>query len=81
MAADEFASMIRSRLRSVEGLHDFMRLTGVVKEHVTCARPVDGRGVQLQDLNAYCWRIVRRYLSFDDVKRLTVAMSDNSTPG
>ncbi|KAH7943901.1 hypothetical protein HPB52_012669 [Rhipicephalus sanguineus] len=81
MAADEVASTIRSRLRSVEGLHDFMRLTGVVKEHVTCARPVDRRGVQLQDLNAYCWRIVRRYLSFDDVKRLTVAMSDNSTPG
>lgn len=67
--AHELASMIRSRLRSIEGLHDFMRLTGVVKKYVTCAPPVGGSSVQLHDLNAECWRQVRRYLCFDDVKR------------
>ncbi|KAH7944284.1 hypothetical protein HPB52_017936 [Rhipicephalus sanguineus] len=79
IAADEVTSMLRSRLRSVEGLHDFMRLTGVVKKRVTCAPPVDDCSVQLQDLNAYCWRIVRRYLSFYDVKRFTVGKPDDST--
>ncbi|KAL1477355.1 hypothetical protein MTO96_035797 [Rhipicephalus appendiculatus] len=37
IAADEVATMIRRRLMSVDGVHDFMRLTGVVKERVTCA--------------------------------------------
>ncbi|KAL1475830.1 hypothetical protein MTO96_036989 [Rhipicephalus appendiculatus] len=69
----EVARMLRSRLRSVEGLHDFMRLTGVVKESVKCAPPVEGCGMQLPDLNDDCWRLVRRYLSFDDVKRFTIA--------
>ncbi|KAH7944249.1 hypothetical protein HPB52_017639 [Rhipicephalus sanguineus] len=68
MVAGEVARMIRSRLRGVEGLHDFMRLTGVVKECVMCAPPVNGCGVQLEDLNSDCWRLVRQYLSFDDVK-------------
>ncbi|KAL1477258.1 hypothetical protein MTO96_035883 [Rhipicephalus appendiculatus] len=71
--------MIRSRLRSVEGLHDFMRLTGVVKECVTCAPPVDGCRMQLQDLNDDCWRLVRRYLSFDDVKRFSIASKNHTT--
>ncbi|KAH7944292.1 hypothetical protein HPB52_017985 [Rhipicephalus sanguineus] len=79
IAADEVTTILRSRLRSVEGLHDFMRLTGVVKKRVTCAPPVDDCSVQLQDLNAYCWRIVRRYLSFDDVKRFTVGKPYDST--
>ncbi|KAH7931521.1 hypothetical protein HPB51_029826 [Rhipicephalus microplus] len=66
------AKMIRSRLRNVEGLDDFMRLTGVVKEHVTCAPPVEDGGMQLQDLGNDCWRRVRRYLSFNDVRCPTV---------
>ncbi|KAH7944250.1 hypothetical protein HPB52_017640 [Rhipicephalus sanguineus] len=78
IAADEVTTMLRSRLRSVEGLHDFTRLTGVVKKRVTCAPPVNDCSIQLQDLNAYCWRIVRRYLSFDDVKRFTVGTPDAS---
>ncbi|KAL3206831.1 hypothetical protein MRX96_052757 [Rhipicephalus microplus] len=60
--------MIRRRLRNVERLDDFMRLTGVVKEHMTCAPPVEDGGMQLQDLGNDCWRRVRRYLSFDDVR-------------
>ncbi|KAH7944182.1 hypothetical protein HPB52_016808 [Rhipicephalus sanguineus] len=75
---DEVASMIRRRLSSVEDLHDFMRLTGVVKECVTCVPPVCGCGVQLQDLNNDCWRLLRRYLSFDDVKRFTVVETDDA---
>lgn len=68
IAPDEMARLLRSRLRSVEGMHDFMRLTGVVKERVTCAPPVHGCSTQLQDLNSDCWALVRRYLSFNDVK-------------
>ncbi|KAL1447886.1 hypothetical protein MTO96_044192 [Rhipicephalus appendiculatus] len=71
--------MIRSRLSVFEGLHDFMRLTGVVKGSVTCAPPVEGGGMQLKDLGNDCWRLVRRYLSFDDVKCSTVAELDWST--
>ncbi|KAL1472971.1 hypothetical protein MTO96_039030 [Rhipicephalus appendiculatus] len=80
IAADEVASMIRRRLMSVDGVHDFMRLTGVVRERVTCAPPLDGCSTQLHDLNAYCWRLVRRYLSFDDVKRVVTGKPDFSTP-
>ncbi|XP_037521821.2 uncharacterized protein LOC119399076 [Rhipicephalus sanguineus] len=70
IATAEVARMLRSRLRCVEGLHDFMRLTGVVKDSVKCAPSVEGRGMQLPDLSDDCWRLVRRYLSFDDVKRI-----------
>ncbi|KAL1471632.1 hypothetical protein MTO96_039834, partial [Rhipicephalus appendiculatus] len=80
IAADEAARMIRCRLRSVDGMHDFMRLTGVVKERVTCMPPVGDCGVQLQDLNDDCWRLLRRYLSFDDVNRLTITELDDATP-
>ncbi|XP_075737602.1 uncharacterized protein LOC142777166 [Rhipicephalus microplus] len=75
----EVAKMLRSHLRSVEGLHDFMRLTGVVKKSVKCAPPVDDSGMQLQDLNEDSWRLVRRYLSFDDVKNFSIAIEDPST--
>ncbi|KAH7946947.1 hypothetical protein HPB52_006205 [Rhipicephalus sanguineus] len=78
IAADEVARMLRSRLMSIDGMHDFMRLTGVVKESVTCAPPVDVCSFQLQDLNNDCWRLVRRYLSFDDVKRFTVGKPDDT---
>ncbi|KAL3240841.1 hypothetical protein MRX96_047904 [Rhipicephalus microplus] len=74
--ACQAAKMIRSRLRNVEGLDDFMRLTGVVKEHVTCTPPVEDDIMQLQDLGNDCWRLVRRYLSFDDVKCHTVTKLD-----
>ncbi|KAL1474000.1 hypothetical protein MTO96_038308, partial [Rhipicephalus appendiculatus] len=77
IAACDVARMVRSRLRSVDGLHDFMRLTGVVKKRVVCAPSVD---MQLHDLNTDCWRVVRQYLSFDDVTRFTVAVADNTTP-
>ncbi|KAH8034117.1 hypothetical protein HPB51_020134 [Rhipicephalus microplus] len=73
VAVTEVTGALRSRLRSVDGLHDFMRLTGVVKECVTCAPLVGGCGMQLHDLNDDCWRLVKSYLSFDDVKRIAIA--------
>ncbi|KAH7986486.1 hypothetical protein HPB51_026662 [Rhipicephalus microplus] len=74
--ACQAAKVIRSHLKNVEGLDDFMRLTGVVKEHVTCVPPAEDGGMQLQDLGHGCWRRVRRYLSFDDVKCPTVTELD-----
>ncbi|KAL3218252.1 hypothetical protein MRX96_050753 [Rhipicephalus microplus] len=74
--ACQAARMIRRRLRNVERLDDFMRLTGVVKEHVTCTPPVEDGGMQLQDLGNDCWRRVRRYLSFDDVRCPTATELD-----
>ncbi|KAH6937590.1 hypothetical protein HPB50_001870 [Hyalomma asiaticum] len=69
MAEDEVRSLIQSRLMSVKGLDDFMRLSGVVRDRVTCAPRPDGRRKQLNDLHEDCWRVLRRYLSFDDVTR------------
>ncbi|XP_075558173.1 uncharacterized protein LOC142590165 isoform X1 [Dermacentor variabilis] len=63
---DEAARMVRQRFRSIEGLHEFMRLAGVVKQRVTCRPREDGRA-QLDDLNSECWCHVRRYLQLDDV--------------
>ncbi|KAL1440476.1 hypothetical protein MTO96_009409 [Rhipicephalus appendiculatus] len=80
MTACEVARMVRSRLRSVEGLHDFMRLTGVVKERVMCAPPDGDCRKQLHDLNMDCWLLLRQYLSFDDVKQCTTGKPDKSTP-
>ncbi|KAL1445152.1 hypothetical protein MTO96_045167 [Rhipicephalus appendiculatus] len=72
--------MIRRRLCSIDGLHDFMRLTGVVKEHVTCVPPVGDCSMQLSDLHIDCWRLLRRYLRFDDVKCFAVYKPDKPTP-
>ncbi|KAH7943601.1 hypothetical protein HPB52_009418 [Rhipicephalus sanguineus] len=80
IAPCEVARMVRSRLRSVDGLHDYMRLTGVVKECVACAPPVEVGSTQLHDLNTDCWRALRRYLSFDDVTCFTVDRPDKLTP-
>ncbi|XP_077537684.1 uncharacterized protein LOC144149853 isoform X4 [Haemaphysalis longicornis] len=66
----EAASMVRGGLRSMEGLHEFMRLAGVVREQVLCHEREDGR-TQLNALNEYCWKEVRRYLKLWDVKELT----------
>ncbi|KAL1483067.1 hypothetical protein MTO96_002137 [Rhipicephalus appendiculatus] len=79
IAACQVARTVRSRLSSVGGLHEFMRLTGVVQQRVTCAPPVDDCGTQLEDLGNDCWRLLRRYLSFGDVKRFPVGKPDNST--
>ncbi|XP_077536585.1 uncharacterized protein LOC144148929 [Haemaphysalis longicornis] len=61
------ASMVRDGLRSMEGLHDFMRLAGVVQERVSCHARDDGC-TQLDALNEHCWRAVRCYLKLFDIK-------------
>nr|XP_050043150.2 uncharacterized protein LOC126540391 [Dermacentor andersoni] len=66
MSTEEATATIRSRLRSIEGLQQFMRLAGVVKERVTCNAREDGR-MHLADLNEHCWSHVRRYLKLHDV--------------
>ncbi|XP_070380008.1 uncharacterized protein [Dermacentor albipictus] len=63
---DDAAAALRDEVRSFEGLHDFMRLAGVVKERVTCHRREDGR-TQLDDLNEHCWIAIRRCLALGDV--------------
>ncbi|KAH9375851.1 hypothetical protein HPB48_014553 [Haemaphysalis longicornis] len=68
------AAMVRDGLRSTEGLHDFMRLAGVVQERVSCHVREDGR-TQLDALNEHCWRAVRRYLKLWDVKKPNTRVS------
>ncbi|KAH7984942.1 hypothetical protein HPB49_026204 [Dermacentor silvarum] len=62
----EAADMMQRRFRSIQGLHDFMRLTGVVKGRVTSLPRDDGR-TQLDDLKDDCWAHVKRSLALDDV--------------
>ncbi|KAL3203679.1 hypothetical protein MRX96_041786 [Rhipicephalus microplus] len=48
IAPTDVAKGLRRRLRSVDGLYDFMRLAGGVKKCVKCvAPPVDDHGMQL----------------------------------
>ncbi|XP_049524204.1 uncharacterized protein LOC125945883 [Dermacentor silvarum] len=63
----EASAMVRRKFSRAEGLHDFMRLAGVVKERVECNSRAGGR-LQLDDLDEYCWRKVRSYLMIDDIK-------------
>ncbi|KAH9375853.1 hypothetical protein HPB48_014555 [Haemaphysalis longicornis] len=64
------AAMVRDGLRSMEGLHQFMRLAGVVRKQVSCHAREDGR-TQLDALNEDCWIAVRRYLKLHDIKEST----------
>ncbi|XP_049523849.1 uncharacterized protein LOC125945670 [Dermacentor silvarum] len=72
----EAADMVQRRFQSIEGLHDFMRLAGVVKRQVTCLPREDGR-TQLDDLNDDCWAHVRRYLQLDDVPHSSASPSSS----
>ncbi|XP_070380772.1 uncharacterized protein [Dermacentor albipictus] len=47
-------------------VHEYMRVTGVVKERVECNARHDG-GMQLDQLNYDCWIHIRRYLKVADV--------------
>ncbi|KAL3215149.1 hypothetical protein MRX96_051351 [Rhipicephalus microplus] len=60
------AVAVRQGYRSIEGMHEFMRLAGVVKARVTCY-PRDVGRPQLDALDEHCWAHVRRYLMLDDV--------------
>ncbi|XP_037509954.1 uncharacterized protein LOC119386745 [Rhipicephalus sanguineus] len=58
--------MIRDALKSLQDMHEFMRLAGVVSRRVSCQWREDER-VQLSDLNEDCWGRVRGYLRLSDV--------------
>ncbi|KAL3252760.1 hypothetical protein MRX96_054816 [Rhipicephalus microplus] len=60
----EAENAVPQRLEGIGGLHDFMRLAGVVRGRVQCEE--DG-GTQLDALYGRCWLHVRRYLRRDDV--------------
>ncbi|KAH6920766.1 hypothetical protein HPB50_028244 [Hyalomma asiaticum] len=63
----EAAALVRTALRSIHSMDDFMRVAGVVKQRVTCESREDGR-MQLEDLNEDCWALVRRLLRVEDVR-------------
>ncbi|XP_049524198.1 uncharacterized protein LOC125945875 [Dermacentor silvarum] len=67
LSVAEASAMVRRKFSRAEGLHDFMRLAGVVKERVECNSRAGGR-LQLDDLDEYCWRKVRSYLMIDDIR-------------
>lgn len=69
------AALLREGLKSLEGLHDFMRLAGVVKERVMCESSAERR-LQLDDLDEQCWSRVRRYLTLGDIRDCVIAVQD-----
>ncbi|XP_050030266.1 uncharacterized protein [Dermacentor andersoni] len=63
----EAKGLVRAGLKSIQCLDGFMRVTGVVKDRVSCHRHEDGH-MQLDDLNEDCWSLVRRHLKVEDVR-------------
>ncbi|KAH7931520.1 hypothetical protein HPB51_029825 [Rhipicephalus microplus] len=63
----EASAMIRDALKGMQGMHDFMRLAGVVKDRVKCGPATAPFLSQLDSLDDICWMRVRRYLRLDDV--------------
>lgn len=66
MSLLEAETALKVVVKTFEDLDAFMRLAGVVRVSVVCHVQHDGR-MQLDDLNADCWRALRRYLFLDDV--------------
>ncbi|KAL3190406.1 hypothetical protein MRX96_019343 [Rhipicephalus microplus] len=58
--------MIKNAVKLLEGMHEFMRLAGVVSRRVSCQWREE-ETAQLCDLNEDCWRRVRGYLRLSDV--------------
>ncbi|KAH7986696.1 hypothetical protein HPB49_025856 [Dermacentor silvarum] len=67
LSVNKTSAMVRRWLRSMEGVHDFMRLARVVRDCVEC-NPCQVDRLQLDNLNEDCWRLVRRYLMLGDVR-------------
>lgn len=57
---------IATKVRSMANLKEFMRLAGVVRDEIVCLDSVDGT-MQLDDLNEYCLRYIRKYLKISDI--------------
>ncbi|KAH8009170.1 hypothetical protein HPB51_011103 [Rhipicephalus microplus] len=63
---EEAAASVRSCLGSIEGMQEFMCLSGVVNERVTCFAPGEGCK-QLADLTDDGWNHIRRYVKLCDI--------------
>ncbi|KAH9366709.1 hypothetical protein HPB48_010386 [Haemaphysalis longicornis] len=59
----EAKQKIRDTLSSVQGMHLFMRMAGVVGSEVVC----HARDFQLTDIDEYSWLEIRRYLRLADI--------------
>ncbi|KAL1475403.1 hypothetical protein MTO96_037319 [Rhipicephalus appendiculatus] len=66
-ALDKIA--VALNLPCLTDIHEFMKMTGVVKERVVCEARPDGR-MQLDKLYHDCWLHVRQYLKVSDVVKL-----------
>ncbi|XP_077553475.1 uncharacterized protein LOC144168345 [Haemaphysalis longicornis] len=64
----EACTMISQSLRVLQDLDYFMQISGVVKRRVACHMDVSG-GLQLDDVDQYSWRCVRKYLGLADVQK------------
>ncbi|KAH9383339.1 hypothetical protein HPB48_024554 [Haemaphysalis longicornis] len=64
----EACTMISQSLRVLQDLDYFMQISGVVKRRVACHMDVSG-GLQLDDVDQYSWRCVRKYLRLADVQK------------
>ncbi|KAL3193608.1 hypothetical protein MRX96_016955 [Rhipicephalus microplus] len=76
--ADAMVAVSR-RFRSIEGMHEFMRLAGVVKARVTC-QPRDDSCTQLDALDEQCWTHLRRYLQLDDMVWQYLSSTNGMSP-
>ncbi|KAH7971884.1 hypothetical protein HPB52_003649 [Rhipicephalus sanguineus] len=63
---NEAVSRIKSSLKSLFELEDFMCLAEVVKDTLSCHMREDGKK-QLVDLNNDCWLHIRQYLKVGDI--------------
>ncbi|KAH8038078.1 hypothetical protein HPB51_021635 [Rhipicephalus microplus] len=70
---------VRERFRNIEGMHEFMRLTGVVKARVSCQPRDDGR-TQLDSLNEHCWaHQVRAFVREEVARQLSLVPFTHET--
>lgn len=63
----EASGMINESARRLQDIDDFMRIVGVVKRRVICLMK-EWRKLQLDDVDKYSWRCVRKYLRLADVQ-------------
>lgn len=59
--------MTRRALTSIASLNEFMKAASVVKDRVECIAQ-QGTRMQIDDLNEYCWRNIRKYIKVADVQ-------------
>lgn len=58
--------MVRRALASITSLNDYMKAASVVKGTVQCIAQ-QGTRMQIDQLNEYCWRNIRKYIKVSDV--------------